>query len=255
MRIGLIVFCILAIVAEQPVFAQSDSVLRIQIEFASQQPNADLQITQQVIEHRMQALGLPNHQVELIEEWLVVSTQAPMSFDEALILSQKLMAILQPVALLEFVDLSSLPSSTMASDWVGACVVTTAQVARHIVHEDCRTQPDKQPFPTIITGQDLTNVETAQVPHGEWLLNFLIADDEAAARLEEHTATHIGSAMAIVLDGEILLAPTIQAGIGREGVITGNFTQIEAHQLSIQLQSGALPVALDVHSIIIHRVQ
>jgi protein-export membrane protein SecD len=54
--------------------------------------------------------------------------------------------------------------------------------------------------------------------------------------------------MAIVLDGEVLSAPTIQARLTDGGVITGQFTEEEASTLALQLRSGALPIPLRVES-------
>lgn len=68
----------------------------------------------------------------------------------------------------------------------------------------------------------------------------------------EYTRTHIGQPMAIVLDGRVLSAPTINAAIHDSGTISGSFTQDEAESLAIQMRYGALPVPLrvvDIHTI------
>jgi preprotein translocase subunit SecD len=52
--------------------------------------------------------------------------------------------------------------------------------------------------------------------------------------------------MAIVLDGVVLSAPTVQAAIRDQGVITGQFGEQEANSLAIQMRYGALPVPLKV---------
>jgi protein-export membrane protein SecD len=54
--------------------------------------------------------------------------------------------------------------------------------------------------------------------------------------------------MAIVLDGEVLSAPTINAQLTDGGIIEGQFTQEEAQTLALQLRSGALPIPLRVES-------
>ena len=61
----------------------------------------------------------------------------------------------------------------------------------------------------------------------------------------EYTAENIGNPFAIVLDGEVVSAPTIQSHIpGGSAVITGNFSIEESTLLSIQLRAGALPAEL-----------
>ena len=58
----------------------------------------------------------------------------------------------------------------------------------------------------------------------------------------EYTANNIGSPFAIVLDDEVLSAPTIQSHIpGGSGIITGQFDVAETTKLAIQLRAGALP--------------
>jgi uncharacterized protein (TIGR03067 family) len=50
--------------------------------------------------------------------------------------------------------------------------------------------------------------------------------------------------LAIILDGQILSAPTINSAIGEEGIIAGNFTQQEVDRLVTILRAGALPAPL-----------
>ena len=60
-----------------------------------------------------------------------------------------------------------------------------------------------------------------------------------------YTAENIGNPFAIVLDGEVISAPVIQAHIsGGSGIITGRFTVEETTQLAVLLRSGALPAEM-----------
>ena len=68
---------------------------------------------------------------------------------------------------------------------------------------------------------------------------------EGATKFAEATARLIGQSISIVLDGETIMSPTVQSEItGGSGVITGSFSYDEAHNLAIQIQSGALPLTL-----------
>lgn len=69
---------------------------------------------------------------------------------------------------------------------------------------------------------------------------------EGAAKFGELTSGNIGRRLAIVLDGTIKSAPTIQDKITYEGTITGTFTPEEAKDLALILRSGALPVPVVV---------
>lgn len=60
------------------------------------------------------------------------------------------------------------------------------------------------------------------------------------------TGNHIGEPLAIVLDNKVISAPTIQAAIGANGVITGQFSLAQTQNLSLLLRSGALPAPVEV---------
>jgi preprotein translocase subunit SecD len=61
------------------------------------------------------------------------------------------------------------------------------------------------------------------------------------------TKENIGTQLAIVLDGQIISAPTIQTEIiGGKAQITGQFSVQEANNLARSLKYGALPVAIEL---------
>lgn len=74
-------------------------------------------------------------------------------------------------------------------------------------------------------------------------------DDEGKDLFGKLTSDNIGKRIAIVLDGQIISAPTVQSAITNgEAVITGNFTSNEAKDLATRLNSGALPVPIKLIS-------
>lgn len=60
--------------------------------------------------------------------------------------------------------------------------------------------------------------------------------------------------LAIVLDGELLSAPSIRGAINDRGQITGNFTEDEAERLVRILSAGELPLALSREPVSVTRV-
>ncbi len=60
------------------------------------------------------------------------------------------------------------------------------------------------------------------------------------------TGNNIGRRLAIVLDGKLKSAPTIQSAIANQGTITGNFTADEAKNLEVVLKSGSLKTQVEV---------
>jgi protein-export membrane protein SecD len=105
--------------------------------------------------------------------------------------------------------------------------------------------PD-QVFQTVMTGDILrTAVATQDQLTGQWQISFELTGD-GSDQFFNYTRDHIGQPLAIVLDGRVLSAPTIQAAIQDTGVIQGQFTRDEAESLAVQMRYGALPVPLRV---------
>ncbi len=107
--------------------------------------------------------------------------------------------------------------------------------------------------PTGLSGKQLTKA-TADVQPGSGSLNSgivvrLVFDDEGKELFKDITEANIGKQVAIILDGQVISAPSVQTAITNgEAVITGNFTAEEAKELATRLNSGALPVPIELIS-------
>ena len=76
-------------------------------------------------------------------------------------------------------------------------------------------------------------------------LYHLHLDRLGAQKFGRATTDNVGKRLAIVLDGKIISAPSINEPItGGSGIISGNFSFQEATDLSLLLRSGALPTPL-----------
>lgn len=111
-------------------------------------------------------------------------------------------------------------------------------------------QPELIPYPdqvfqTVMTGDVLRNAIANIDQFNAWQISFELTP-AGSNQFYEYTRTHIGQQLAIVLDGRVLSAPTINAAIQGSGVITGQFSQDEAESLAVQMRYGALPVPLKV---------
>ncbi|MBE0414157.1 protein translocase subunit SecD [Yoonia sp.] len=96
----------------------------------------------------------------------------------------------------------------------------------------------------VVTGEDLENAQLDFDQNGRPAVAFRF-NTAAARKFGDYTLENIGSPFAIVLDNEVISAPTIQSHIpGGSGIITGNFTAEEATNLAVLLRSGALPAEL-----------
>ncbi len=96
----------------------------------------------------------------------------------------------------------------------------------------------------VVTGEELVDAQPAFDQNGRPAVNFRFNPSGARA-FGEYTAANIGQPFAIVLDDEVISAPTIQSAIpGGSGIITGNFTVEESTELAVLLRAGALPAEL-----------
>ena len=97
----------------------------------------------------------------------------------------------------------------------------------------------------VINGDHLTDAQPAFDQNNRPAVSFRL-NTTGARIFGQYTAENIGSRFAVVLDEEVVSAPTIQSHIsGGSGIITGQFGVEETTLLSIQLRAGALPAGLE----------
>ncbi len=112
-------------------------------------------------------------------------------------------------------------------------------------------EPGREPVVKKITGDQLT----AYPEHDErlnWVVGFQF--DTAGGNLfYDVTSKNVPTGpeggkfyrhLAIILDNQIISAPTINSAISNRGIIQGNYTQDDVTKFVNLLQSGALPAAL-----------
>ncbi len=96
----------------------------------------------------------------------------------------------------------------------------------------------------VVSGEELVDAQPAFDQNGRPAVNFRFNPTGARA-FGDYTAANIGQPFAIVLDDEVISAPTIQSAIpGGSGIITGSFTVEESTDLAVLLRAGALPAGL-----------
>ena len=83
----------------------------------------------------------------------------------------------------------------------------------------------------------------SQDEYGQSVVRFDLVPS-AADKFGQYTGSHIGTFMAIVLDGKVMSAPRINARITDSGIIEGNFSIQEAEDLALVLRAGALPASI-----------
>ncbi len=195
-----------------------------------------------IVENRVNGLGVAEANVQQQgEDRIIVELPGVDNPDQAV-------ETIRSTGQLEFVD----PGDALLSD--GMIINTTYRptaaqsalegIAAGTVDPAAIPYPD-QLFETVMTGDILRNALPTQGQYGQWEIGFELTN-AGSDEFFNYTRDHVGRPLAIVLDGLVLSAPTIQAAISDSGVINGQFTRDEADSLAVQMRYGALPVPLEV---------
>ena len=225
-------------------------LLQAQVPVESFSPD-ELKETANNISRRVNSLGLSEATVQLQGDSRIL-IELPGVTDP-----QEAVSTIQQTALLEFVDFSGL--GVQVSQLEGQKILTTKQFEVQQMRLQSDNVDESQPtgivnpltglpFETVVTGAALSAAaEQYDTQTGQWNIIFEL-NEEGANIFSPFTAEHVGEPMAIVLDGEVLSAPIIQSQLTDGGRITGDFDQLSAQRLALQLRSGALPLPLGEES-------
>lgn len=205
----------------------------------------DINAAKAIVENRVNGLGVAEAIVQVQgNDRLIVELPGVNNADQAV-------ETIRSTGQLEFVDPGgkTLTSGIIINTTNNPNAIAKAQTGI----EDGTISANAIPYPndvfnTAMTGDVLSGAVAAPDQFNKWAINFTLTSD-GSSKFLEYTRSHIGQAMAIVLDGRVLSAPTINGAISNNGQITGQFTQAEAESLAIQMRYGALPVPLKVSDI------
>lgn len=108
------------------------------------------------------------------------------------------------------------------------------------------SQDSPQLQPTNVTGADLKSANVVFDPNtGKPAVGFEILSS-SQDKFEELTKSLIGKRMLILLDNSVVTDAVVQSVIRDSGQISGDFTVEEAKEISSLLNSGALPVTINL---------
>jgi preprotein translocase subunit SecD len=98
-----------------------------------------------------------------------------------------------------------------------------------------------------IKGDSLTNAVQSNNQQTNEPVVSITFDTQGGAKFAKLTTENVNKRFAIILDGKVISAPSINEPIqGGQAQISGSFTVETANELAISLRSGALPVDLKV---------
>lgn len=209
-----------------------------------------------IVENRVNALGVNEPVVQQAGDRRIV-VELPGETDP-----EKALATLQQTGLMEFVDFSGLAYEEVAAlqsteteiqtDF-GLSVEEAAKLEATLaasMPQDASANVIPAAYRvhhTIMTGADIKNVRVETNQQTNELVIAFELSDEGTQIFKDYTTQHVNDILAIVLDGKIISAPSINEPItDGAGVISGNFTYETANTLAVQLRYGSLPIPLKV---------
>lgn len=209
-----------------------------------------------IVENRVNALGVNEPVVQQAGDRRIV-VELPGETNP-----EKALAALQQTGLLEFVDFSILAydevsllqgSELKINTDFGLTVDEAAQLEATLAASQPQdSTTDVIPaayrvYHTIMTGADLKNVRVETNRQTNELVIAFELTAEGTETFKNYTTNHVNDILAIVLDGKIISAPSINEPItDGAGVISGKFTYETANTLAVQLRYGSLPIPLKV---------
>ncbi len=129
-----------------------------------------------------------------------------------------------------------------------ALIRSTALLEFKEVKDPAAQDPEKRYGPTLMTGRSIKSARVGTDQLGRATIDFTLTS-EGSKKFEDITARLApeNKQLAILLDGKEMSAPEVQGTIsGGQGQITGKFTFDEAKELALVLNTGALPVKLEI---------
>ena len=208
---------------------------------AEQNIDADAMNTAvQIVENRVNGLGVTEAVVQKAGDRRIV-VEIPGQTDP-----EQALAVLRQTGLLEFVDMSSL-SPLEAQALEGLTIKPTLVLAESSHHRDDHINPNFSCIPYSYDRRWFSKeVAVTTTQTGEYEVSFELKGDDIKT-FADFTRQNVGNVLAIVLDKQVISAPTINDAItDGQGVITGQFDANSANALAIQLRYGSLPIPLKI---------
>ena len=199
-----------------------------------------------IIENRVKDFGLVEPSIQKSgEDRILVQVPGASKKDR-----QRIVNLIKKTAVLEF-KIVRAAGASQENLLAAAEAGTKRQLAEKgfAIHEGDTGNENEKFFLTerlaSVTGEYISDARITFDNYGNPAVGFTFRG-EGASKFGKLTEANIGERLAIVLDGVIKSAPTIQDKITYQGTITGTFTTEEAKDLALILRSGSLPVPVRV---------
>ena len=117
-----------------------------------------------------------------------------------------------------------------------------------IIPGKSESDPGKQVFYVVahssaVAGHDLRQARVGRDQNGGANVQFNLTRD-GGQRFSQFTGAHVGDKLGVILDSKVMEVANIKSEIGDSGEIEGRFTDQQAGDLALILNSGALPASI-----------
>ena len=208
-----------------------------------------------IVENRVNGLGVTEPLVQKRGERRII-VELPGIEDPELAV-----ATIQETGLLEFIDAGYTflaPGTEVETDYLGgdeegtpAEAPAEATPVETPTVEETPAEEETPVYHTVIAGAGLKDAGATIIQDAGSTLPVVAFElkSEASSTFAQHTASHRGQYLCIVLDKTIVSCPVIEDAIpDGKGIIRGRFTPAEAQSLAVKLRYGALPVPLRIET-------
>jgi preprotein translocase subunit SecD len=151
------------------------------------------------------------------------------------------------------VELAGVTDAQQALDLIGKTAELTFRETAASESADIATAAAQMFGPyqilTNLSGRDLQKATPAFDQRTSEPIIQLTFTSDGAKKFAEITKRNLNKQVAIFLDNQVVMAPTVQTVIADgQAIISGKFTAAQTKELSIQLNAGALPAPVKVLS-------
>ncbi|MCY4262337.1 MAG: protein translocase subunit SecD [Candidatus Dadabacteria bacterium] len=220
--------------------------LSIKPSYVAELEKNSIERVQNIIENRVQDFGLVEPSIQKSgDDRILVQVPGASKKDR-----QRIVNLIKKTAVLEFkiVKATGLSRENLLAS-VEAETESQIRGKGFSIHQGDTGSENEKFFLTerlaSVTGEYISDARITFDNYGNPAVGFTFRGD-GANKFGKLTEDNIGERLAIVLDGVIKSAPTIQDKITYQGTITGTFTTEEAKDLALILRSGSLPVPVRV---------
>jgi len=234
---------------EQVADIESDGfliVLSIKPSYVDELERNSIERVQNIIENRVKDFGLVEPSIQKSgDDRILVQVPGASKKDR-----QRIVNLIKKTAVLEFKIVKAVGAS-QENLLAAVEAETESQIADKglAIHSGDTGNENEKFFLTeklaSVTGEYISDARITFDNYGNPAVGFTFRG-EGSSKFGKLTEKNIGERLAIVLDGVIKSAPTIQDRITYQGTITGTFTPEEAKDLALILRSGSLPVPVRV---------